>query len=932
MKIEAISIEEAVQHLEEYQKGVQSLQHYKDQYKTLLTIKKENPELTSAFGIDLIKRLKNEGVISFKKEKRMFLYSLYTLAKYQLAFQLLNKHFYKIAEAIAELCYNDNKSPIPLETFEKRFCDFHNSGHIKVVLLNHKIHYNRVFIPKQEVTRFKKEYMSVTSAAKEQSTSLKAFRQHWLNQYPIDVVKLYQNDCNYMYLNKKDWQSILKEREQKKIQYTAKESLAITLAITPISVEKVAKEYNLITIKNENSPITYFKTEDVAMLIDKQNDLWQQIRNEYLTLEEATKILNIAHSTMSQKFIKNNVHSIYVPPLICTIRDGINFRSSPNLIYSKKDVLSINEKRKKEQNIENIIYQSESDPYEVLQTALREADITFSNTGSETAKYWFTFLKMKFSKSKATRKTIQSLTRTLFNTTILLTKITHLKEIFAYTDTELNLAIFNSNINTTVQIELYKFLKELSETRETSNLPINYKFSRLKNIYKKTPLIQREKTIYPIDEYIALIDYAKNIPEHKKQAIVDIRSQINSEKHLHRDSSWLYVLLHLNNAWRHYDVTSFPRLDLQQTQIGSMEALDALTWIERNNLSEQDIITVVNQVKAMTFTHSKTKKKRHFFCSQELLAAFAHSAVLCELRCQICQPLSEVLIDFNNRQRSFKEGQREAFFKKHNGHFIFKSTKMNRTLISYVYSVIQKTTNRNPLEITKFIRSHSDKETTNIYIDIPQEQMDFITKQLFDLGHFGYAYDALSELILQEPINNKEEKNQTSLTLKEVFGDVYHIEQMARYLNRLNNEQNIVYKVIKGLSLEERKDIYDSIKLGQQPSKKEYFQCLYQTCKFPNRDCEKCQFAIPNFYALSQLEEELQLTVNDFKEQFNTTTKKGEKIRLSNLLYNYLYLIEAAVKKFGKDEVSSFFKNGLEGFKNDLSSIPNIKEYVTIQR
>lgn len=123
--------------------------------------------------------------------------------------------------------------------------------------------------------------------------------------------------------------------------------MAITLAITPISVEKVAKEYNLITIKNENSPITYFKTEDVAMLIDKQNDLWQQIRNEYLTLEEATKILNIAHSTMSQKFIKNNVHSIYVPPLICTIRDGINFRSSPNLIYSKKDVLSINEKRKK---------------------------------------------------------------------------------------------------------------------------------------------------------------------------------------------------------------------------------------------------------------------------------------------------------------------------------------------------------------------------------------------------------------------------------------------------------------------------------------------------------------------------------------------------------------------------------------------------------
>ena len=69
------------------------------------------------------------------------------------------------------------------------------------------------------------------------------------------------------------------------------------------------------------------------------------------------------------------------------------------------------------------------------------------------------------------------------------------------------------------------------------------------------------------------------------------------------------------------------------------------------------------------------------------------------------------------------------------------------------------------------------------------------------------------------------------------------------------------------------------------------------------------------FYALSQLEEEFQMNFNEFKEKFDSTTKQGEKIRLSNLLYNYLYLIESAVKKFGKDEVSSFFKNGLEGFK-----------------
>ncbi|MCC2502134.1 hypothetical protein [Bacillus paranthracis] len=716
------------------------------------------------------------------------------------------------------------------------------------------------------------------------------------------------------------------------ISYVVKEQVAKKLGITADNVEKVAKEYNIEKRKEKGSVYTYLKKEDVLFLIDKQNELWEQVRNDYLTTEETLQILNIAHKTLGQRGFKENLRSIFVPPLLCTIRDGINFRQGRTLIYFKKDVLSFNEKRKREKNIENIIHQSEAPIYDVLLTALQEADIDFNDNGKETAQYWFTYVKRKSSKSKASRATTKKEIRMLFNTTILLTEMTNLKELFTYTERELNLAIFNSNVNKTVQTEMYKFLRQVSETREIAGVSTSYNFKKLNNVYKKPNRVQNEKTIYSIEEYISLIDYTKDIVQHKKRAIEDIQLQIKKEKHSHRDSSWLYVLLHLNNAWRHYDVASFPRINLQQTQIGKMETLDALEWIEKNSLSEQDIITIINQVRAMSFVHSKTKKKRHFFCSQELMAAFAHAAVLCELRCQISQPLSHALIDFNNRTKTFKEVLKKAFFEGYDNNFIFKSKQMNRTLISYVYSVIKKTTNRNPLEITKFIRSHSNEETTNIYIDIPQEQLDFITNQIFDLGHFGYAYDALSELILQEPIDNREEQTQTSLALKEVFGNVYHIEQVARYLNRLSEEQQIVYKVIRGLSLEERKEIYNSIKLGQQPAKKEYFQCIYQTCKFPNRDCEKCQFAVPNFYALSQLEEEFQMNFNEFKEKFDSTTKQGEKIRLSNLLYNYLYLIESAVKKFGKDEVSSFFKNGLEGFKKELLSIPNLKEYVTIQR
>ena len=49
-----------------------------------------------------------------------------------------------------------------------------------------------------------------------------------------------------------------------------------------------------------------------------------------------------------------------------------------------------------------------------------------------------------------------------------------------------------------------------------------------------------------------------------------------------------------------------------------METLDALEWIEKNSLSEQDIITIINQVRAMSFVHSKTKKNVISFVHKNL--------------------------------------------------------------------------------------------------------------------------------------------------------------------------------------------------------------------------------------------------------------------------------------------------------------------------
>ncbi|WP_216594920.1 hypothetical protein [Domibacillus robiginosus] len=931
MQLKPISIEEAVQHTEGYQKRIIELEHYKNLYKTRNRIKTENPELLGYFGIKFIKRLGDEGIILKKEVNGRLLYSLYSLAKYQLSYEELKKNFYTVPEALKEFGYDKQTNYLYQHVHEEKFLKLHNDGYLKTILLDHKIQYSNVFILKNEIQRFINEHISWVDAANEAGVTLATFQQEWMKKYTKDIIKFSKSYSEFRYINKKDWKSFLLEKT--KAHYITKEQTAKILGITASSLDKAAKAYNIIPLTENNSPLTYFTKEDVELLIAKQNELWKQIRNDYLTAKEVVNLLDITYSGFRQKHYQNRLKTIYVPPLLYVIRDNINFRTGRQKIYLKEDVLLLLKERQREKVIENLIHQSNSNnAFHILKTLLNETNVQFSENSERTKEYWFKYIHRKAAKSTASDKSIKKDARIFFNTTHLLKELTNLKEIYDYTDRELNLAVFNSNVNWSIQLEMYKFLKSIFQSRTKAGLSINYNFNRLKNIYKKTISVSKEKVIYSIDEYIRLLEFSKDIQYHKKRAIEDINSQIKGANHASRDSAWLYILLHLTNAWRHYDITIFPRINLKQTRIDEMEPNKALDWLDNNTLNENEIEAIIAQVRAMSFIHSKTKKKRHFFCSKELKQALVHSLILCELRCRICQPLAETLINFGTETKNhiFKENQKKAFFEELDSDFNFQSRKMNRTLISYIYSVIKKKTHRNPLEVTKHVRSHVSEETTNIYIDIPQEQLDFITDQLFDLGHFGYIYDTLSEMLLPEAPTDRKNRTQYSLIVKKVFGDVYQIEQMAHYLNRLAEEQHIVRCVLEGFSLEKRQELLDLIKLGQQPAKKDGFQCLYQECRFPLRDCEKCPFVIPHFHALSQLGEEFYLMLNEFKTKFNLTSKNGEKIRLANNLYSYLHLISIAVKKFGKESVSPFFENGLESVKQELSLLPSMKEYVTI--
>src|SRR5699024_904811 len=142
----------------------------------------------------------------------------------------------------------------------------------------------------------------------------------------------------------------------------------------------------------------------------------------------------------------------------------------------------------------------------------------------------------------------------------------------------------------------------------------------------------------------------------------------------------------------------------------------------------KDAEYIVNQIRVkFSFKHAKNRKRRHFFCSEELVYPLTNAIAICELRIQVISTEESFLIDFYSSDISMLSSTHNVFFKYFKANIKFSSPKMNRTFISYMNDVIKKKTGRNPLEISKHIRNHSNFETTNVYIDIPQNHLDYIS-------------------------------------------------------------------------------------------------------------------------------------------------------------------------------------------------------------
>lgn len=687
--------------------------------------------------------------------------------------------------------------------------------------------------------------------------------------------------------------------------------------------EKFLKN-RLLKIKKKVGRHVYFNEVDILHLRRQIDDLDNKLSSNYYTRSE---ILNQYDLNIDTAMLE--IEKIKIPLLLRVIpKYHIN-----KYLYLKSDVLAELERRENRFNL----FVDRGSIYDNVIYRIQAEGIAFSECCKETKRLWFEYLRKKSENSK-TKNTCSYSGRIneYFKTTKVLAERLIDKEIFMYSAKELNFMFFSNESK--VKKIIYLFLKEIHDMSEYSNVNNGFKLKELKSPFKVKFNGRNEVSnrVYSPCEYKEFFRYIINLNIHKDKAINSVKEDIDKylKSNLKRivynryESIWLYMLVHLNNAWRHWDCTEIPRIDFNGTGIG-----DSIEWLENNDISDEDAEKIVTKlkIKCINLKHSKTDIQRHFYCSNQLILPIAYALVLCEIRTRIINPMSDSLIDFGTKNRKITKAVYGRFFEGFsNPSLKFTSLKMNRTFITLAYNIIKNYGGpAHELEILKFLRNHKSIETTNLYIYVDQKDLNFLSKQIFSRDNFGFIADGLANILFGTSRDIAERTQQIEVIYSKLGRDL-RLEGIIDSLSHLVKRENSVIDIIRGLEKDEITYLNNQLNMGLLYSKTNCVQCIISPadCIYQERDnCIGCPFAVYNFYALSTITEKILQHIKKLVENYGKYEYKGDLERDSILFIKDLKLFKEAESKFG-DSIYDFFNITKEEFEGMLRSIPSITKYL----
>lgn len=751
---------------------------------------------------------------------------------------------------------------------------------------------------KDLVTTFVNKHISTKTFQNEFNMS----RSNFLSMAERRNIHIYSfyNDHNYKFISKEDYKLLKQQKSllgqgaspiylksgkymslKIKNEHYTKSEVKKLLCLTNDTIDRALGEYSLkpdevAYSKSSVKKIYFYSKKKIDEVKVKQTKLKEFYTEKYYT---AFQISNISDEKNYYHLIHQHPHKDEIEIIKCPyILRGV-IKNSSSYLYNKNQVNNILLEYKKKQLLLTIEMDS---PYEEFVYKTENIlEVSFPSYLNETKDLWYQYVKLKL-KSKSNN--INTYINQLSKTSLILSTVL-LKEIYNYPVNSLNQLFFNkeSEIPQVTLIIIHDFYINIAKTLEDRLEEPQSLTQSLQNPYniKKDRIVDVSR--YSFQEYKELYNYAINIPLHKANAIQDVKNLIDGKAQYHHyDSYWVYILVHLNNNWRHSTIiTEIPEVDLSNTRATSLK------WIKDNNLDIEEANSIIFQIGRSIKKISKTGAESEFRIAEPLKIPFATAICICQLRATYIT-LENNLPKENSGPLLWLSKKRiiqprytvhKRFFLHFKPGFKFSNRKMNKTLTTLIWSVFKS------LKVAQVSRSHFNEDSTMYYIKLSNEQVEYLVNQLFERDSFGFINQQLINKLFANGDEDRDKETQMMLTLRQKFGDNQKVEISTGLLNRISKQNEDVLKFVNDLSKEEIKELVSKSMSNTLYSKQKYYQCVFSKCKFNNqRDCLGCPYSIINVYALSNLMDLYLNRINYLIDNFESSNI-GEKQKLANQFY-----------------------------------------------
>ena len=709
-----------------------------------------------------------------------------------------------------------------------------------------------------------------------------------------------------------------------------------------ISLNALVKAYTELGLEPlEHAKKYYFLTSIIDSFYTQQNEMF----GKYITTTQAVEKYGEKYSNI-RDILWRYLEPIEIPPFCWNLDYGKGIGQES--FFIDDEVNNIVSERIKLQQLYNTYGENIHDTF-LKRLEFYNDDMPALKNSNYTIQKWKEFALSKLDKATQPYTKVQEnkLNRYIVSTIKLndLLKENNISEIYMANTSQLMMWL--NGFYKIARLEMFYFLREIYGDIDIENkkrgLSKGFNIAMIEKqvraAIKDTSSEENSEIIYDYDTYIKIFEHLINIKLHVKKAL-----KLEKQESIKYLSTWLYAMLHLNNGWRHGDVTRFPRLYIRD--ILEEWKIDNLEWFKENTISEAQSRRIVARIVQFDYRISKTETYGHFFCSDKLAPSIATAITMLECYCKDNigfeeEDISVSLMNFGTKYNEPSGRQLKKLFTKINiPNFSFSSKKMNKTVLTLLYNTACAIapSGYNLLLLPKELRKHIEEMSTIQYLQFSEEQLEFLSGELFERGEFGFITDKLLNLISDKPEKSIDRTSDIS-NLNALFGDTRKIEAVVGMLNNFENEKEEILNIIMdylsdglavGESFDKCVEVVTNIFMQNLPARQEDIQCLFSETRCKCKDCDKCidcKYQIPNIYVLRTI----CLALKEEMHEYIKTPQLGKRIKLSAKIHTKILIFMEAIDKYGKEYVYNCIDMKRDDFMELFNMIPEVEDLLMLQ-